>query len=104
MKDLKSLLNKRKDISARGGSAFGGKKIIFDTKDVFYVFTRIIKKEFGQIGAEKFQPDYFGKKVLVIKCASPTWASELWLNKGKIIRLMNEELGEGTVIRIRTKN
>lgn len=93
MKSLKALLEKQNKL----------KKITFDTKDVFYVFSRVIKKEFGDIGAAKFQADYFGKKVLVIKCDSPTWASELWLNKEKIMRLMNEELGEGAVMKIRTK-
>lgn len=93
MRDLKSLLNKRKDL----------KKIVFDNKDVFYIFNKIIKKEFGLIGASKFQVDYFGKKVLVVRCESPAWASELWLNKEKIMRLMNDELGEGAVMKIRTK-
>lgn len=79
------------------------RKTSFDTKDVFYVFSRVIKKEFGEIGGAKFQADYFGKKVLVVKCFSPAWAQELWLNKGKIIELMNLELGEGSVEKIRTK-
>jgi hypothetical protein len=93
MKSLKNLIGQRKDL----------KKITFDNKDVFYIFGKIIKKEFGLIGAAKFQADYFGKKVLVVKCESPAWASELWNNKGKIIRKMNEELGEGAVEKIRTK-
>ena len=94
MKDLKSLLGKRQDL----------KKISFDNKDVFYVFTRVMKKEFGEIGAAKFQADYFGKCVLVIRCESPAWAQELWMNKEKIIKKMNEELGEGAVKKIKTKN
>lgn len=93
MKSLKSLFDKRKDL----------KKITFDNKDVFYIFSRVIKKEFGEIGAAKFQADYFGKKVLVVRCESPAWASELWLNKEKIMRLMNEELGDDAVEKIRTK-
>lgn len=93
MKDLKTLLNKRKDL----------KKVAFDNKDVFYVFSRVMKKEFGEIGAAKFQADYFGKKVLVVRCESPSWAQELWLNKEKIMEKMNEELGSGAVEKIRTK-
>ena len=38
MKTLKAFLDSRKDL----------KKIIFDNKDVFYVFNRVIKKEFGE--------------------------------------------------------
>jgi hypothetical protein len=93
MKSLKNILEKRKDL----------KRMTFDTKDVFYIFNRVIKKQFGEIGAAKFQADYFGKKVLVVRCESSAWASELWTNKGKIIRKMNEELGEGAVEKIRTK-
>lgn len=93
MKDLKTLLNKRKDL----------KKVAFDNKDVFYVFSRVMKKGFGEIGAAKFQADYFGKKVLVVRCESPSWAQELWLNKEKIMEKMNEELGSGAVEKIRTK-
>jgi len=93
MKSLKNILDKRKDL----------KRMAFDTKDVFYIFNRVIKKQFGEIGAAKFQADYFGKHVLVVRCESSAWASELWTNKGKIIRKMNEELGEGAVEKIRTK-
>ncbi|MFA6047387.1 MAG: DUF721 domain-containing protein [Parcubacteria group bacterium] len=93
MRSLKNLFDKRKEL----------RKFSFDNKDVFYIFNKIIKKEFGLIGASKFQVDYFGKKVLVVRCESPAWASELWLNKEKIMRKMNEELGEGAVLKIRTK-
>jgi hypothetical protein len=93
MKALKLLLNRRKDL----------KGVSFDNKDVFYVFSRVIKSEFGEIGAGKFQFEYFGKKVLVVKCESSAWASELWINKDKIMRKMNEELGEDVVEKIRTK-
>lgn len=93
MKSLKNLLGQRKDL----------KKIAFDNKDVFYIFSRVIKKEFGEIGAGKFTPEYFGKKVLVVRCATPTWASELWINKERIMEKMNEELGDGAVLKIKTK-
>lgn len=93
MKALKSLIERRKDL----------KKITLSEKDVFYIFGKVIKKEFGEIGAGKFQFEYFGKKVLVVRCESAPWASELWINKDKIMRKMNEELGEGTVEKIRTK-
>jgi len=63
MKSLKNILEKRKDL----------KRMTFDTKDVFYIFNRVIKKQFGEIGAAKFQADYFGKKVLVVRCESSAW-------------------------------
>jgi len=93
MKSLESLLQKRKKEL----------QVSLDEKDIFYVFRHIIKEEFGNIGASKFQPDYFGKKVLIVKCESSTWANELFLNQSRILRKMSEDLGEGIVEKIKTK-
>lgn len=97
MKSLKNLLDKK----------IGAKKIAksftLDNKDVFYIFNRIIKEEFGNMGAGKLKPDYFGKKILHVKAESPTWASELWLNKKELIRKMNKEFGQEIITDIKTK-
>ncbi|HPN96201.1 MAG TPA: DUF721 domain-containing protein [Candidatus Moranbacteria bacterium] len=94
MKDLKFLLNKRKNL----------KNITLSEKDIFYIFSKTIKEEFGNIGAIKFQFDFFKNKTLFVRCESAAWSSELWLNREKIIRKMNKELGEGTIERLKTKN
>ena len=78
-------------------------RIVFADKDVFYIFTRVIKEEFGNIGAGKFTPEFFKNKTVFVRCASPTWGSELFLNREKIIRKMNKELGEGAIKNIKTK-
>lgn len=93
MRSLGNLLEKRQK----------SLKASFDDKDVFYVFSRVIGEEFGSIGKEKFRPDFFKNKTLFIKCSSPTWAGELWLNKEKIIKKINEQLGDNAVERIKTK-
>lgn len=93
MKSLKSLLEKKKGIS----------KIVFTDKDVFYIFTRVVKEEFGNIGAGKFTPEFFKNKTIFVRCASPMWASELFLNREKIIKKMNKELGEESIRGIKTK-
>lgn len=74
-----------------------------DDQTVFYVFKKVIKEEFGNLGAENFQPDYFSGETIFIKCKSPAWASELWLNKTRVIRKINEELGENLIKDIKTK-
>ncbi len=93
MKSIGKLLNKKLKQLQRPAN--------LDDKTVFYVFKKVIQEEFGNIGAEKFRPEYFGNKVLAIKSDSSAWASELWLNKGKIIRKLNKELGEGSVEKIK---
>ena len=93
MKTLKSLLNKRENL----------KKISLTDKDIFYIFQKVIKEEFGNYGSEKLKADFFKNKTIFVKCESSNFASELFLNRQKIIRKMNEELGEGVVEGIRTK-
>ena len=93
MKSLKNLLNKRKQEI----------KTTFSDKDVFYVFQRVIKEEFGNYGSEKLKADFFKNKTVFVKSESSNFASELWLNRKKIIQKMNEELGEGAVENIKIK-
>lgn len=93
MKALKSLLSKRQEF----------KKISLTDKDIFYVFQRVIKEEFGNIGAGKLQADFFKNKTIFVKSSSSVWASELYLNQKKIIRKMQAELGEGAVKGIKTR-
>jgi len=97
MKSLKNLLDKK--IGAKNQA----EKFILDDKDIFYIFNRVIKEEFGNMGASKLKPDYFGKKILHIRAESPTWASELWLNKKAIIRKLNKEFGQEIIADIKTK-
>lgn len=93
MKALGDLLIKRKkDV-----------KITFMDKDVFYVFEKVIKAEFGLIGLTKFKADYFKDKKVFVKSQSSVWSSELMLNRPRIIRKMNEELGEGAVTEIKIR-
>lgn len=93
MKSLQSLLLKRKT---------AGKKN-FSDKDVFYVFNRVIQEEFGNTGAEKFRADFWKNGLIFVRSESSVWANELWTNKSKIVRKMNEKLGEGVVKGIKTK-
>jgi len=93
MKSLQSLLVKRKI----------EKKTELDDKTVFYVFKKIIKEEFGNIGIEKLQPDYYSAGKLFIKSESSAWLSELWMNKEKIIRKINQEIGQEEIKDIKTK-
>lgn len=74
-----------------------------DDQTVFFVFKKVIKEEFGNVGAEKLIPDYYQNKTVFVKSDSSAWASEMWLQKDRIVRKMNAELGEGTIEKIKVK-
>jgi hypothetical protein len=97
MKSLKNLLTKkfpdRKKITPA----------VLDDKTVFYVFKKIIREEFGNIGVAKLKPDYFGKNILCVKSENSVWASELWLNKNLILRKLKKKLGGDAVKEIKLK-
>ncbi|MFA5961398.1 MAG: DciA family protein [Parcubacteria group bacterium] len=79
------------------------KKLVLDDKTVFFVFKKIIEVEFGQLGKQKFTPDYFAKRILFVKAQNSAWSAELWTNKARIIKKINEELGEEAVENIKMK-
>ncbi|MFZ2975147.1 MAG: DUF721 domain-containing protein [Candidatus Moraniibacteriota bacterium] len=93
MKSLKNLLYKRKET----------KKISLTDKDFFYIFNRVIKEEFGNVGASKLRADYFKNGTIFIKLTSSAWASELFSNRNTIIKKINKELGEGAIKEIKIK-
>lgn len=78
-------------------------KTVLDGQTVFYVFRKVIQEEFGKQGASNLQPDYYAKGKLFIKTESSNWASELWMNRNKIIRGINKELGAEEVLEIKMK-
>jgi hypothetical protein len=79
------------------------KKQILDDKTIFFVFKRVVEAEFGQIGKQKFTPDYFAKKTLFVKAQNSVWSAELWTNKARIIGKINEEIGEKALDDIKMK-
>lgn len=93
MKSLKNLLYKREN-----------KKIMaLSDKDVFYIFNRIIKEEFGSVGACRLRGEYFKNKTIFVRAESSVWGSELFSNRNSIIRKMNAELGEKAILEIKLK-
>jgi hypothetical protein len=97
MKSIRILLSKKMS------GAKTPRPATFTEKDIFYVFKKIIQEEFGNIGAAKLKPDYFGKNILHVKAESSAWSSELWLNKNLILRRLKKELGADAVREIKLK-
>jgi hypothetical protein len=79
------------------------KKQNLDDKTVFFVFKKVIEEEFGQLGKQKFTPDYFAKGILFIRADNSIWSAELWTNKARIINKINKEIGDVVVENIKMK-
>jgi hypothetical protein len=96
MKALSSLIKKRdKKII---------KNVFLDDKTIFFIFGKIIKKEYGQTGSVRICPDYFKSGKLFVRTHSSAWASEIFLDREKIIKQMNKEFGKKEISDIVVRN
>lgn len=72
-----------------------------DEKSIFYLFQRIIKEEYGNQGFKNLKPVFVKNGKLFIKTESSVWANELFLDKGNIIRKINNEIGRKEINEIK---
>jgi hypothetical protein len=79
MRSLGSLLKKK--FSQNTGQS----KPSIDEKTIFFIFRKVIQKEFGALGWEKFLPHHFSNKTIFVKSSSPAWSAELWMNEKRIL-------------------
>lgn len=94
MKTLGSFLNKKTL----------NKVMTLDEKSVFYVFSLIIKEEYGKQGAENVTPVFYKDKKIFIKTSGSIWASEIWLNRKQIVAKVNRELGSNEILDLSMSN
>ncbi len=90
MKTLGSFINKKSLESRR--------TVVIDQQSVFYVFQLVIKEEYGRQGGENITPVFFKEKKIFIKATGSTWASEIWLNRGRIVKKVNDQLGGEEIV------
>lgn len=64
-----------------------------DEKSVFYIFSFIIKEEYGRRGAENIIPAFLRDRKIFIKTSGSIWESEIMLNRKQIVTKINRELG-----------
>ncbi|EKE20262.1 MAG: hypothetical protein ACD_8C00029G0007 [uncultured bacterium] len=88
MKTLGSFIDKKKLAGQTG----------IDEKSVFYIFSLIIKEEYGLKGAQNIKPMFFRDKRIFIKISRSAWQSEIWLSKKELIEKINTQLGGNEVL------
>jgi hypothetical protein len=64
-----------------------------EDKDVFYLFEKIIKAEYGNCGVKNLKANFFKNGKIFVKAESSVFSSELSLNKNEIIQKLNQEIG-----------
>lgn len=93
MKSLQNLLAKREN----------KKSVALTDKDIFFIFNRIIKQEFGNVGENRLKPDFYKAGTIFVRSTNSAWASELFSNRNTIIKKINKELGEKIILEIKLK-
>lgn len=76
-------------------------KSSLDYKDVFYLFERIVKQEYGNQGSKNLKPSFLKGGKIFIKSESSAWANEVLLNKKELIKKINQEIGNEEILDIK---
>ena len=80
------------------------KKTVLDEKTVFYIFNKIVKKEYGEKGSEKIKPKLYKNGKIFVKAANSNWANEIWMNKEELIKKLSKELETKDIRDIKMSN
>lgn len=81
----------------------GLKKPLIDEKSIFYIFNKIIEREYGSRGLANLKPDFLKDKKIFVKAKGSVWANELWLNKEEIMEKINREIGSEELKEVKIK-
>lgn len=84
MKSLSDYLQKKTSIR---------KKIICDDKTIFFIFTKVIQREYGRRGLCEFTPHFYRFNIIYVNAKRSSWAHELYIHKENIVKKVNDELG-----------
>ena len=70
------------------------KQISLDEKTIFFLFERIVRERYGSRGVWEITPKRYHKKKLFLVVKSSLWAQEVWRERKKMCRLINQKAGE----------
>jgi len=98
MKSLQSYFSRT--ASSMGESSHTASDI--DDKTIFYVFSRIISEEYGKQGVRAITPSFYRNKIIFVRFSQSLWAQEVWTNRVYLVRQLNDRLGKGVVVNIKS--
>lgn len=79
-------------------------RTIIDDQSVFYVFKKIVAKEYGARGEQYIEPRYYKNKKLFVAAKNSLWMSELQLNRDHFMQAINQELGADAITEIKVES
>ncbi len=77
---------------------------IVDEKTIFYVFHRVVEREYGSRGAANLTARYYKDKKLFVAAQSSLWAQEFQLARNSFRDLLNAELGQDVILEIKVES
>lgn len=90
--------------SAKENSTHGSNNHILDDQTVFYVFKKLINKEYGTRGEQNIEARYYKDKKLFVAARNSLWMSELRLNRAHLVDALNQELGSEGVVELKVES
>ncbi len=94
MRTLKSLLEKK---------VIKPKKNL-DEKTIFFLWQKIIEREYGKQGVKNIKFSFYKNKTLYIAIKNSNWRNEIWMKKSFLCEELNKKIGQPEVKKIVVKN
>jgi len=70
-----------------------------DSKTIFFIFKKIIKVQYGEVGKINIKPSYYKDGNIFLEIKNSNWANEIWLNKDMLIKETNKKIGGNDTIK-----
>ncbi len=99
MRSLKDYF-KEKDQGDENSSEITARDL--DDKTIFHVFNVVIGENYGSQGQKNIIPTLYRSNTLFVSFKSSLWAQEVWIQRRMLLRKMEEKLGVGVVVHIKT--
>lgn len=88
----------------RAESHAKSKSMTVDDQTVFYVFRKVVQREYGARGEHNLEAKYFKDKKLFVSAKTSLWASELQQNRQAFIDALNKDFGLEAVLDIKVES
>jgi len=74
-----------------------------DQETVFYLFKKIVKVKYGEIGSLNIEPVFYKEGKIFVRAGNSNWANEVWLNKKLLVEEVNRKIGDEEIKDIKIK-
>lgn len=68
-----------------------------DEKTVLFVVGQVVKRKYGEVGANRLHAQSFRSGMLIMATQSSAWREEVWVNREELLDSINQELGTNVI-------